>query len=179
MLALHLVVLLAFASPAALRHHRAAPPPSRWAAVATVEARAAGVDPVLVRAIVEHESHGRAGVVSPLSLHCLGLMQICPHTLPSCRGGLGAPGCVAARARLLDGAHNLHVGVGRIVAWQAFCRRVTGRAEPRHWLSGYAGTDGHGVVCGQRRAAGRWRDAAVSRIVADVLKIAGRLRGGR
>jgi hypothetical protein len=100
-------------------------------------------------------------------------MQVCPRVFRVCAGELydSAP-CAALRASLLDGGTNLHVGTGMLAAWTRYCRATTGHAEPRHILSGYGGTDGHGVVCGQRRTADGWEDAPVPRIVAEILALA-------
>ncbi len=139
-------------------------------------ALAARVDPFLVRAVIEHESHGREAAINPSS-KCIGLMQICPWTLSACRAAPEGDLCATAKARLLGGEANIHLGAQRLAEWGAFCRKRTGRAEHRHVLSGYGGTDGRGITCGQRRVGGRWRDVPTHKVVAEVLAIVGRLRG--
>lgn len=150
-----------------------------WGPVIDREARAAHVDAVVLEALVQHESQGIASAIGPAPFLCIGLVQVCPRTFSVCHDDLDAPACAAVRAHLLDGAYNLHVGAGMLARWTAFCRRVTGRAEARHVLSGYGGLDGHGVVCGQRRAGKGWRDVPITKTVRDILAIAAQIRRGR
>ena len=150
-----------------------------WQPVIDREAREAHVDRVVLGALVQHESQGIATAIGPAPWQCIGLVQVCPRSFTVCKASLDDPACVEVRTHLLDGTYNLHVGAGMLAKWTAFCRRVTGRAEVHHILSGYGGFDGHGVVCGQRRTGKGWRDVTVSKTVRDILAIATRIRRGR
>jgi hypothetical protein len=53
--------------------------------------------------------------------------------------------------------------------WRDYCKRVTGHAAPRHYLAGYAGTNGRGVVCGQVKGRSGWHDVKPHKVVAEIL----------
>lgn len=137
---------------------------------ALVAAAEEGKLPVAVLdALVEHESRWRPSVEGGLNGRCIGLTQICLHTVQACLGpgGYAAPGCLAVKNFLLDGPSNLRVAGKRLAAWHSLCLKRTGRARPEHLLSGFGGYDArHGLVCGQRHVRGpggrwRWVDAQV------------------
>lgn len=114
----------------------------RYADVITREARREHVDPLLVTAIIEHESRWQASADNG---RCVGLGQVCLSTQRACRGadGLDAPTCRARRQELLDGATNIHVMVGQLAAARQYCGV---HADVRAVVSSYAGTG----VCGAR-----------------------------
>jgi hypothetical protein len=143
---------------------------------AVAAAREVRVDSALVRAITEHESHWRPGVVNARG--CVGLMQVCPATLPSCQADPSGVDCLHELGALLDPVHNLHVGARRLAEWRETCRRLTGHASEKHMLAGFSGADAvDHTTCGQRRdRRGRWRDARVHKVVIEIMKIAARIR---
>jgi len=131
------------------------PEGDRRAAAAVVRyARAAGLDPLLVAAVIEVESTYRAYAVSPAG--AIGLMQVMPATGRWFGEKLGKP--VHDRAQLFDPERNIELGVhylaelhrqfGRLdlalLAYNAGPRRARQIArgpEERlaRWLEGYAG----------------------------------------
>ncbi len=148
---------------------------SPWWGTIQREARQHHVDPVLVQAIVEHESHGVADVVST-KLGCIGLMQICPSTLRVCQDDATSLACREECEKLLIGAYNIQRGVERLASWRTFCLSRTGHAETWHVLSGFAGADNHTVLCGQRKRHGHYRDVKPHKVVQQIIEIANRMR---
>lgn len=142
-------------------------------------------DPATLAALVTHESAWRPSAVGGLDGACVGLAQRCLRFEPACAAdedlalNLAAPACLAVRQRLLVGTAALRELVVEARAWRRYCRKTTGRAAARNWLSGYSGSDHHGVTCGRRRVRGRWRDVKMSRVVFDILSIRQRILGGR
>ena len=136
----------------------------------------AKIDPFLVVAIVAHESRG---IATADNGKCVGLGQVCLSTQSACADGLDKPECLERRAELMDGATNLRVVVGMLEAWKKQCVALTGKAETRHVLSGYAGTDkpGH-IQCGQIRKKRGWKDAPIHPIVGEILDIYKKLKNG-
>lgn len=144
-------------------------------------AQDAGLPVRLLDALVEHESRWRPGVVGGRDGQCVGLTQICLHTVAACKTDDGydfeAPKCQEAKHVLLDGAVNLRVAGRRFAAWRAVCKSRTGSARPEHLLSGFGGWDArHRLVCGQRKVNGRWQ-TVTPQGVQDILNLA--KHGGR
>jgi len=134
------------------------------------------VDPLLVVAIIDHESKWHTDADNG---RCVGLGQVCLSTQSACKGkdGLEAPACQARRAELMDGPTNIRVIVSMLEQWKQHCKTLTGHAQTHHILSGYAGTDREGIQCGQRqRFTGNehervWRDAPKHKVVREILAI--------
>lgn len=140
-------------------------------------AQEASLPPSILASLVAHESRWKAHVVGGRDGQCVGLTQVCLHTVRACRKGRGyafdAPACQAHKGLLLDGPANLRIAGRRLAAWRRLCLARTGHAEPGHVLSGFGGYDTkHGLTCGQRRLRGRW----VTQLPAGVVAI---LRGAR
>ncbi len=143
--------------------------------IALAQAAAVAHLPVPVfKALVRHESRWIESAVGGRDGQCVGLTQICLHTVRACQVGSGfdfeAPACQAEKARLQNGVEHLRSAGQRFAIWRKFCLKRTGRADPAHLLSSWGGFDGKGIVCGQRRVKGRWLPAIhpeVKRILED------------
>jgi soluble lytic murein transglycosylase-like protein len=109
-------------------------PPARQALYARVidaEARHAHVDPLLVVAIVEHESRWRKAARSRDGQD-YGLGQIRANLLPECRIA-SSRRCRATKHRLLtDAIYNLRRAIRILGAWRATCK------TPEATVTGYA-----------------------------------------
>lgn len=128
------------------------PPAAQKRAAAAVvrEARAAGLDPLLVAAVIEVESTWRNFAVSPVG--AVGLMQVMPATGAWFGEKLGLPS--TGRDELFDPERNIHIGVhyladlhqrfGRmdlaLVAYNAGpnrAREIAKGPELERWLANY------------------------------------------
>jgi hypothetical protein len=101
------------------------------------------LDPLLLVAIVDHESHWRPSEISPDG-EDYGLGQVRARFLSGCRDDedpVGAPSeaCMASKARLLDGAYNIRHIAAILSANRALCVEKTGSAAPDRYLAGYQG----------------------------------------
>lgn len=166
--------------------HPSMPAPTRFAYARIL---AVDPDPPTLVAIPEHEAGWRPHVIGGLDGQCIGLGQRCLRFDPACHGVdfthggdvlfSSLPACAARRAALLDGPTALRELVIEARAWRRYCRKVTRRPPTsRRWISGYAGFDGAGVVCGQRRARIGWRDVKPDKVILDIEAIKKRLLGG-
>lgn len=106
----------------------------QYARLLVAEGRREGVDPLLVVAIVEHESRWRKGAVSKDG-EDFGLGQLRARFLPECRT-LASARCVSLKSRLTrDAAFNLRRTVRVLGDWRRACRPAT---ETR-MVAGYSG----------------------------------------
>lgn len=108
------------------------------------------VDPLLLLAIVGHESRFRATLryVVGDELY-VGLGQVRARNYPECRADLTSATCVARIAALQDGATNLHVAAQIAASSRAYCRRhLKRRPSTAEWLSLYQGYGGRPEVGG-------------------------------
>jgi hypothetical protein len=136
-----------------------------YARVVRPEAIEHRYDPFTMVAYVRRESRWNPRVVGGLDGQCIGLGGICLHKYRECtETRFTGEVCLAHKARLLDGAHNLRVASSMVTAHREFCRNHTGRrALFARWLSslqGYNNSRGRrGVWCNMRKdRRGRWRD---------------------
>ena len=128
-------------------------------------------DPLLA-AIIEHESHGVAGVVGGRDGQCIGLTQICLHDVAECKGGFETPECLARKTALLDPNENLRVARGTIATWRKYCREATGHGDVRAIVFGFAGANGKGNTCGMRQnKRGRWAPVKTPEVVQAILDL--------
>lgn len=134
----------------------------RAAAAVVREARAAGLDPLLVAGVIWVESSFRDRAVSPVG--AMGLMQVMPATGTWFGEKIGAP--VRDPEELFDPERNIHIGV-RYLSW--LLKRF-GRLD--HALVAYnAGpTRARAILRGPD--AGRW----LSRYPTQVLQVQRRLQ---
>lgn len=128
------------------------PPPAQKRAAAAVvrEARATGLDPLLVAAVIEVESTWRNFAVSPVG--AVGLMQVMPATGSWFGERLGLS--TTGREELFDPERNIHIGVhyladlhkrfGRmdlaLIAYNAGptrARQIAKGPELERWLANY------------------------------------------
>ena len=137
-------------------------------------------DPFSGIAIIHSESRWRQSVISPDG-EDYGLGQIRARYVKGCRGDKDpvkhpSASCKAAKARLLDGHHNIRrLGV-HITQWRKTCRRITKRPALFHrWLHGYGGMGrprkggGWTHICGQRRTKRGWRDLPKRKAIRNIL----------
>ncbi len=136
-------------------------------------------DPALDIAIPEHESRMVQGAIGGTHDRCFGMAQKCVETFGVCRADYQSPECERFRNGLLDGPTALRQLVADLHTWRVYCRKATGRRPTTiRILSGYAGADGHGITCGQRRVGGRWHDVKPSKVVREIMQIRSKLLGG-
>lgn len=100
-------------------------------------------DPLLAVAIIHFETRWTPNLVSPDG-EDYGLGQVRARYHGGCRDDadpLAAPsaGCLATKASLLDGDHNLRVMGSIIAANRDLCADKTGTARASQWLAGYQG----------------------------------------
>jgi len=110
-----------------------------YANIIAEEAKKAGIDPLLPVAVVQHESRWLSVADNG---KCIGLGQVCLNTQSACADGLDTLACQARRQALFDGPTNLRTSIRMLGMWRKRCLALTGHAEVRHILSGYAGTGG-------------------------------------
>lgn len=103
-----------------------------------------GIDPLLMVAIVDHESGWMPSAVSKDG-EDHGLGQIRARYRPACAKDVDpvhAPStaCAAEKRRLLDGEHNLDVMADAIGAWIELLKKKTGttKVKEESWTSAYA-----------------------------------------
>ncbi len=114
--------------------------------------------PILLIALIRHESDFNPHAQGGLDGQCIGLAQRCLRFEPACRDGYDAPACAARRDALLDGPTALRLLVSEARAWRRLCGRL--------WLNGYTGSGSVAAPCGRGRP----------RVVRDIEKIERRLR---
>lgn len=132
-------------------------PPADLAAYARIvdeRSRAIDVDPILVVAIVDHESRWIPTSVNKKS-GALGLGQILPQYRPACAKDGSSAVCKAEKKTLLDGAGNLRAMFEVIEAWQKDCKARVHTSGEHEWLTSYSGLNNPkaGEWCGWRRTA--------------------------
>lgn len=145
----------------------------RWAQGLIEVAKAQNFDPLSGWAIIHHESRWRPGAVSPDG-EDYGLAQIRARYLSACRSSTSSEACKAAKASLLDPLTNIRRMGAIIDSWRTTCRKITGKAEMRHWLAGYGGYGRleKGKICGQQKTKdGRWRDTPIPKGVRDIMQL--------
>jgi hypothetical protein len=134
----------------------------RYARVLVEEGREQGIDPLTVVALVHNESKWISSAINQSS-GALGLGQVLPQFRPQCRVAPESEACLAEKAALLDGVHNLRVATRAAGAWRRSCRAKLGRVTTEAaWLVGYGGFRGfnnpkRGLHCGHKKARGKWR----------------------
>jgi hypothetical protein len=129
-----------------------------YARIVNTEAARVRADPLLMLAIIEHESRWNPRADNG---KCVGLGQICLETQSACRGaeGLNASACQARRAALFDGATNIHAMAGALAAGRAFCGKSAKLADI---VSSYAGTG----ACGRNGG----RQHKITRDIIDIYR---------
>lgn len=137
-----------------------------WSPLIADAVRGTPIAASLVRRIVAHESRGNPSAVNAHG--CVGLGQVCPSSQRVCLADPQSAACVERMAALLDPATNVRAVVAILVAERARCKRLGRPYGPRNYLHAYAGVEGRGRACGQRRVRGRWRDD-VSPLVTEIL----------
>lgn len=117
------------------------------------------IDPFTIVAIGWHESRWRSVVSKDGEDY--GIMQIRARYSKGCRKDLKSAECKKAKARLLNPHYNIRRAANLISNWRKTCRRLTGRPALFHrWLHGYGGMGNlkKGIICGQKKTKGKWRD---------------------
>ena len=148
-----------------------------YAAVIQAEAKDHGIDPFTIVSLIRHESRFRASVISADG-EDYGLGQIRARYLMACRKDKNpvkspSPRCLAAKTRLLHGPANIRHLAGAITQWRKTCRRMTGRpALFARWLHGYGGMGNlrRGIICGQSKATGKWRDLPLRPLLRNIIQ---------
>ena len=123
---------------------------TEWARIVADGAARSEVDPLLVVALVDHESRWTPGATNPKS-GALGLGQILPQFRPACASPK-SPACAEEKKKLLGAAYNLRAVFTAIDAWKVECRARTGTAQEDQWLRMYAGQGTK--FCGRVRPKG-------------------------
>jgi hypothetical protein len=116
---------------------------SRYAAVLNEEAREHDFDPLTAVAIIHFETQWQAGLISA-SGEDYGLGQVRARYVAGCRDDEDpvhhpSEACKAAKARLLDGEHNIRRMASLITANRDFCKQKTGSRMVHRWLASYQG----------------------------------------
>ncbi len=116
---------------------------TRYARVLSQEAVERDFDPLTAVAIIHYESRWYPGVVSSDG-EDYGLGQIRARWFGACRDDVDpvhapSPGCVAAKATLLNGEANLRRIAVIISANRELCKEKTGKGDLPRWLAGYEG----------------------------------------
>lgn len=134
-----------------------------------VDAAGPDIDPLTLVAIAWHESRVRN--VASADGEDFGLCQVRARHSRACRKGT-ADECEREKRRLLTPRYNLRRAAQIIRAWRALCRKRTGKpALLRRWLHGYGGFGRPpALICGQRRARGRWRDVKTPKRIARIVR---------
>lgn len=121
----------------------AAPEAQRYAATLAEVSREFALDPLLLVAIVDHESRWYPHRVSPDG-EDYGLGQIRARFVGACKDDpdpVGAPSdaCLAVKERLLDGAYNLRRVAIALAANRELCVEKAGTAATERFVAGYQG----------------------------------------
>ena len=151
-----------------------------YAKVVQAEAKEHSIDPFTLVAIIDHESHWRAGAISADG-EDYGLGQVRARFQRACRKDSDpvhnpSPACKRAKMTLLNGSYNIRRIAHHISAWRNTCRKITKRPALFHrWLAGYGGmgrqgpTGGWIRICGQRRTKKGWRDLPIHRQLRNIM----------
>lgn len=147
------------------------------------ESRKRSIDPLLVVALVEHESHWRAGAISDDG-EDFGLGQIRGRYEPACVkefDPVGDPStpCEEARMRLLDGSYNLKRTIATLAENRKLCRRILKqKVSQASLLASYGGMNhpDEQVWCGHRKAGRRWQELPVRKELKEILDLQSHLR---
>jgi len=156
----------------------------RYASIIATEGAKHGIQAATTVALVNHESHWRAGAegdCTQAGCQAVGLGQLHYEHFGACRTDpepVSNPGreCLRVREALLDGEHNLRTTIRVLGRWAKTCRAKTGRWDARAVLSGYAGLSRPpSQWCGRAYRQGRWVALPLHPAVADVLRLRARL----
>ena len=149
-----------------------------YATILQEEGKKRNFDPVTVVVLIAGESSGRTSIVN--SQGCVGLGQICLSNYKFCQKGVNFDGarCDAKKKQLQSGPYNLRVVAAAITANRKMCNKRTGkrskktRNQWRHWLPSYGGYNGRprGVLCGQKKVKGRWRNVKIPKRISKYMK---------
>ena len=150
------------------------------------ESRKKAIDPLLVIALVEHESHWRSGAISEDG-EDFGLGQIRGRYEPACVkefDPVGDPStpCEEARMRLLDGSYNLKRTIATLAENRKLCRRILKqKVSQASVLASYGGMNNpdEQVWCGHKKMGRRWRQLPLRREVKEILDLQSHLRRQR
>jgi len=170
----NIFIKLAMSALALLHPEMKKPQRAMYAEVVAREAHRAGVSPLELVALIDHESRWQHSVIGGRDGQCIGLGQICLHEFAACKNGFETPECNAKRVQLLNPGENVRIAADYIIKWKTLCRQKVGRTDFWSAYAGYSGSDTAGTTCGYRRAHGRWVDAR-PRLVRDVRVIYERL----
>lgn len=151
--------------------------------IVLTESRKRSIDPLLVVALVEHESHWRAGAISEDG-EDFGLGQIRGRYEPACVkefDPVGDPStpCEEARMRLLDGSYNLKRTIATLAENRKLCRRILKqKVSQASVLASYGGMNNPDaqVWCGHKKMGRRWRQLPVRQELKEILDLQSRLR---
>jgi hypothetical protein len=131
-----------------------------------------GRDPLLIVAIVKHESGWQEWAINPKS-GARGLGQVLPEYRPQCAGAAGkSAACAEEKKKLLDGAYNLGVVVDALGDWATFCKKKTGLYGEENVLQAYQGLNvpKAGVWCGASTVLGKWTLTKTPAITRSVIQ---------
>lgn len=149
-----------------------------YAAIMSTVASASDIDPLLVMAVVEHESGWHANAISR-DREDYGLGQIRARYMSECRKDRQpvrkpSKACRNAKLRLLNGSYNLHRTIGLLKENRDLCRKTL-NTEPleRDVLASYAGTNRPSlrIWCGHRKVGAQWKRVPLRKVVAEVLDL--------
>ena len=151
--------------------------------VILTESRKRAIDPLLVVALVEHESHWRSGAISDDG-EDFGLGQIRGRYEPACVkefDPVGDPStpCEDARMRLLNGSYNLKRTIALLAENRKLCRRILKqKVSQASLLASYGGMNqpDDQVWCGHKKTGRRWQQLPVRREVKEILDLQSHLR---
>jgi hypothetical protein len=150
--------------------------------VILAEARRRDIDPMLVVALVEHESRWRPGAISPNG-EDFGLGQIRGRYERPCLKDfdpIGDPSilCDEARTRLLDGTYNLKRTIAALAENRKLCRRILKqKVSQASLLASYGGMNNPSgqVWCGHKKTGRRWVKLPIHPALKEILDLQSRL----
>jgi len=128
------------------------------------------IDPFTIVAIGWHESRWRSVVSKDGEDY--GIMQIRARYSKGCRKDLKSKSCAQAKARLLNPHYNIRRAANHINEWRKTCRKLTRRPALFHrWLHGYGGMGNlkRGIICGQKKRRGKWRDLPKRKLLLRIM----------
>ncbi len=149
-----------------------------YAPILQEDGKKRGFDPITVVVLIAGESSGRTKIVNHLG--CVGLGQICLSNFKYCKKGKHYDGvrCEAKKKQLQSGPYNLRAIASAITVNRKMCNKRTGkrskktRSQWRHWLPSYGGYNKlkKGILCGQKKVKGRWKNVPIPRRISGYMK---------
>lgn len=147
-----------------------------YARIVLDRATALHMDPLMMVAVVDHESGWNEGAVSKDG-EDVGLGQIRARYIGACVGEANpvhapSPKCAAEKARLRTGTYNLEVMANGLERWISICKQKTGAATEIGVLTAYSGANKQklGQWCGMEVRDGKSSPLPIRLVVRQFLQ---------